>query len=327
MQMLVSDKGFVHVVPMQSKKDFLLALKLFAKEIGVPEALIVDPSGEQTLIAVRKYCYQIGTTLRMLEEHTQWANRAELYIGLLKESIQKDMKESNFPLILWDYCTEHCARIHNLTTKSLFQLNDQNLMSVTLGDEGDISNLCNFNWYDWCYYREQSSPFLVDKDLLGRVLGPAKNAVNEMTQWILKGNGRIVPRRTVRPLKPEELAASNEVEFLKRRQFTQIIKQIYGDSISFPPKRFAPDSSGYIPYEDDEVQPVQQSMDEDPVDHECRAIGEQPVYDRLIHAELALPQGEEMQNVKVLCHSIGDDVKTIGHYNENPILNTIVYDV
>ena len=37
-------------------------------------------------------------TLRILEESTQWANRAELYIGLFKESIRKDLSKSNSPI-------------------------------------------------------------------------------------------------------------------------------------------------------------------------------------------------------------------------------------
>ena len=60
---------------------------MFCKEIGVPIDLVVDPSGEQTSKAVKKFCHQVGTTLRVLEESTQWANRAELYIGLFKNAI------------------------------------------------------------------------------------------------------------------------------------------------------------------------------------------------------------------------------------------------
>ena len=35
----------------------------------------------------------------MLEEGTPWANKVELYIGLLKESVGKDTKESNVPIV------------------------------------------------------------------------------------------------------------------------------------------------------------------------------------------------------------------------------------
>ena len=59
MQIFVSDKGFVFVVPMKSKGEFVNALKLFAKEVGVTEALVVDPSGEQTSAAAKQHCQRL----------------------------------------------------------------------------------------------------------------------------------------------------------------------------------------------------------------------------------------------------------------------------
>jgi len=67
---------------MEFKSDFKDALHLFCKEAGVPIDLVVDPSGEQTSKPICKFCNQVGTTLILLEESTQWVNRAELYIGL-----------------------------------------------------------------------------------------------------------------------------------------------------------------------------------------------------------------------------------------------------
>ena len=55
----------------KSKSEFPDALRMFAKEIGVSVALIVDFSGEQISKKVRKFCHQIGTTLCILKEHTQ----------------------------------------------------------------------------------------------------------------------------------------------------------------------------------------------------------------------------------------------------------------
>ena len=40
-----------------------------------------------------------GTTLLLLEESTQWANRSELYLGFFKEEIGKDTREANIPLV------------------------------------------------------------------------------------------------------------------------------------------------------------------------------------------------------------------------------------
>ena len=204
MQLFVTDKGFVYLVPMKSKSELPQAMKMFAKEIGAPEAFVCDAAPEQVSQEVKQFCHQIGSSLRILEEGTPWANRAELYIGLLKEAVRKDMKKSASPLVFWDYCFERRARINNLTARNLFQLEGRNAHFSVTGEEGDISNLCQFDWYDWCYYREHTERFPFNREVLGRVLGPAKGEGNEMAQWILKANGNVVPRRTVRPLNTAE---------------------------------------------------------------------------------------------------------------------------
>ena len=137
---------------MPSKKDIPQALKRFAKEIGAPDAIICNLSGEQNSKEVKHFLSDIGTTLRALEEGTPWSNKAELYIGLLKEGVRKDMREANCPLVLWDYCIERRARINNLTAKNTFKLQGQTPHSLTFGEEGDISSLCQYKFYDWCYY-------------------------------------------------------------------------------------------------------------------------------------------------------------------------------
>jgi hypothetical protein len=76
-QLFVSDKAFVYVVPMRHKSDVLQAVKQFAKEIGAPDVIISDSAREQKSLAVRKLCVNMGTELRVLEEGTPWANRAE----------------------------------------------------------------------------------------------------------------------------------------------------------------------------------------------------------------------------------------------------------
>ena len=78
-QLFVTDKGFLYVVPMRRKSEVLQAIKQLAKEIGVPSSIIADMSGEQMSHDVRKFCNDIGTTLRALEECTPWSNKADVY--------------------------------------------------------------------------------------------------------------------------------------------------------------------------------------------------------------------------------------------------------
>jgi hypothetical protein len=133
-QLFVTDKGFVYIVPMKRKFENLLAMKHFAKEIGAPDPFVADMSGEQMSKEVKAFCNEIGSMQRALEEGTPWANKAELYIGLLKEAVRKDMKDQDSPLVFWDYCIERGARIHNLTAKSNFKLHGSNPYTSTLGE-------------------------------------------------------------------------------------------------------------------------------------------------------------------------------------------------
>ena len=47
MQLFVTNKGFVHVIPMTSKSGVPKALKMFAKDIGAPNSIIFYASREQ----------------------------------------------------------------------------------------------------------------------------------------------------------------------------------------------------------------------------------------------------------------------------------------
>ena len=105
-QLFITDNGFVYVVTMKIKAKVLQSVNQFAKEIGAPVAIIADAAGEQTSKTIRNFCSNIGNTVRYLEEGTPWANKAELYIELVKEAVHKYMKEFNCPLSFWDYCVK-----------------------------------------------------------------------------------------------------------------------------------------------------------------------------------------------------------------------------
>ena len=95
----------------------------------------------------------------ILEERTQNADRAELYIGILKEAVHKYSRETHDPMKLWCNCAEHRAAISKLTAKNLFQLQGHTPHSITLGEPGDVSNLCQFGWYEWCYFSQGKAYF------------------------------------------------------------------------------------------------------------------------------------------------------------------------
>ena len=90
----------------------------------------------------------MGTVLRILETETQWANRVELSIGLLKEAVRKYLRVSDCPMALWDYAIARRATIHNIIPRPLFQNNGLTPYTATHGESVDISNICAVGDYE-----------------------------------------------------------------------------------------------------------------------------------------------------------------------------------
>ena len=97
----------MYVVRMKEKTEIVKVVAQFTKEIRVPTSLILDPKGTQRVDNSKKVASDIGCPMKYLVRKTKWANLAEMYIGLIKEAVCKDMKDSDSPLRFWDYCAEH----------------------------------------------------------------------------------------------------------------------------------------------------------------------------------------------------------------------------
>ena len=274
-QIFVSDKGYVAVYSMQSQSEFEDALHWFCKECGVPVDLVMDGhksmSGNQN---VKRFAHQVGLTLKFLERNSPWSNRVELYIGLLKEAVRKDLRATDTPMRLWDYALERRTMIHNLVPRPLFQ-NDRPPHEATFGEPGDISRLCNFGFFEFVYYRDYAN-FPNNKEKL-ELLGPAKNEGNEMAQYVLTAKGTVVTRRLLRKLTIAEMNSS--VEAKKQELFNDVIHSRLGDSMKSPKLK-----AGEVleSYSDGEEEQLNLTIENDPVDEDGNAIFEKPITDHLI---------------------------------------------
>ena len=66
---------------------------------------------------------------------------------------------------------------------------------------------------------------------------------------------------------------------------------------------------------------------EDTVDASGRLLNQNPAYDRILNAEVQLQVDGQSAKGRVTKRSLGPDGEQRGRYDENPILNSIVYDV
>ena len=155
------------------------------------------------------------------------------------------------------------------------------------------------------------------------MLGPSRGEGNEMAQWILKANGNVVPRRSPRPLTVAKLHSPTELK--KREIFDKLIERRWGSAI-IPPK-LENDTKEWSEYEDDEEEPRMVLDSEDVVDATGKQLNQNLAYDRNINSEVALQIDNEVKKGKVVRRTMGPHGKVSGTYDDNPVLNTVLYDV
>ena len=172
------------------------------------------------------------------------------------------------------------------------------------------------------YYNKNTS-YPQGRWCLGRALGPTKNVGNKMCQWILKTNGEIVARRTVRHLNAgEEVNPAFEVE---KSEMMTYIYQRYGSPFrhkNVQPRRQQHDD--FVPYEpvyDDEGF-ISSEM---PGDAEFNDKSHSPV-DAFVNMEVLMSQGGEDGVARIIGQAVGGNNEFIEQHNDNPILNTLLYN-
>jgi hypothetical protein len=115
------------------------------------------------------------------------------------------------------------------------------------------------------------------------------------------------------------------IKIKKHEVFNALIERRWGMSIS--PLKPGNDQPEFESYEDDdEPQQIVPEI-EDIVDSTSKVLDQQPAYDRLINAKVQLQLGDELAVGKVTQHAVGPDGRVVGTYDDNPMLNSIVYDV
>eukprot|EP00957_Ditylum_brightwellii_P060999 4630205-Ditylum_brightwellii.AAC.3 len=101
------------------------------------------------------------------------------------------------------------------------------------GEEGDISDLCKYQWYEWCYFQEKKMGFLSNKEKLDNALGPSQ-----------------VLQCSLRLMNASEIHSEREIK--KCKFFDDMIEKKWGSSMN-PPELNTPNNQDpYENYKDDD---------------------------------------------------------------------------
>ena len=153
------------------------------------------------------------------------------------------------------------------------------------GETTNITQLCEFGWYDWVYFHDNAVTYPDDKWVLGQWLGPSIGVGPALCAKLLKGNGQRVYRSSYQHLMEDEV--NNPEEVKKRDDFDRQIEIKLGPGT----KSLDFDDEGqtlvFQLYEDDD----------DGVISHAKEAEEEPTslsFNNYIGGEVTLPREDEM---------------------------------
>jgi hypothetical protein len=125
------------------------------------------------------------------------------------------MVRSGAPKRLLDDCLVREAYVRSSTALDIFSLEGQVPDTIMKGQTSDISPLVEYAWYAWVKFRDTGQGFPDSKEWFGRDIGPAIDIGPSISRKVLKINGEVMFRVSVRGLTLDEMQIPDEQ---KRRQ-------------------------------------------------------------------------------------------------------------
>ncbi|GFH50714.1 hypothetical protein CTEN210_07190 [Chaetoceros tenuissimus] len=271
-------------------------LRYFLHVIGLPYSLHSDNHGNFKDGLFKRLMRKFGIYQTFTELHSPWQNRAEPAIGEVKKYARKIMISTDTPIRLWCFCYEYTADLLSLLATGRFDLQGRTPYEMIMHYTPDISEYVSFGWFQWCYYFNEDSK----SKKICCWLAPAHEVGQSFCHWVLLSNGSFIARSSVIPIPEHEL----ESEDLKH------LHDAFDDPIE--------DDEPQLPYGEEVHKAELENVD----DRYLEAL------DNYINAEVILPEKDGTAVLtKVKGRKRDAEGNPVGKANENPILDTRVYQL
>jgi hypothetical protein len=195
---------------MKKESEAHEALSFIFHRDGVPNVMVMDGSKAQTEGQFRRKLRDAGCHIKQTEPHTQYTNMGEGGICELKRGVGHKMLRSGCPKRLWDDRIIREAYVRSHTSLDIFGLDIQVPEKKFKVETVDISTIAEYAWYVWIKFRDTVAKLPVSKIQLGRDLGAAIDIGPAVARKILKNNGSLMYRTSVRSLTPDEIQSPTE---------------------------------------------------------------------------------------------------------------------
>ena len=181
-------------------------LKEFFGDVGTPEKLKSNRAKEfcgRNLEFVRTAKKRQIDLIYSEPEHKNQIYDVDLKIQETRCRTHNKMKSKNVPKCLWDYCHKHSAQIRQIIPCN--KLQGQTALESVTGRTPDISEYCDFDFYDLVWYHPGIHPSISkDNRALDRWTGISHQIGSDMCYWILTDNGDVIAETTVQHVLREE---------------------------------------------------------------------------------------------------------------------------
>jgi hypothetical protein len=109
------------------------------------------------------------------------------------------MNRSRTPKPLWDYCSTYTCKLRSMLALPR-NPEGRPAAEVMTGETQDNSEYLHFDWYQAVHHYDAKQVFPAEREEIGRWLGPAHDVGQALCYWVLKPNGELVARTTVKPI-------------------------------------------------------------------------------------------------------------------------------
>jgi len=165
---------------------------------------------------------------KTLEMMSGWQNRAEAGVRENKKGANRAGRQMNSPKLLWDFCIEWVAAIRCLTAHDIPGLGDRVPEEQITGHMPDISEYCQFDWYQLVWYHDYQN-FPDSPKRLAKWARVAHDVGGPMCFWLIPKSCIPIACTSVSLLTEDE-AASPAIQKLAEALDAAIDKKI-GDSV------------------------------------------------------------------------------------------------
>ena len=204
---VISNGNYVAVYPTASKNDTdaTESLRRFCTDVGVPVNLKSDMAatftGRNTGFTQMVRKHGINMTWSEPDRHNQ-LQQVDVAIRDLKRRWRHKMSSKNVPRRLWCFGVEHQAQLMQFIPRGR---NDRSGYEVLTGRTPDISEFCDFDFYDLVWYWRAAHPSLSEHDReLARWMGVAHRVGSDMCYWLMPVSGKPVVNTTVQHVTSED---------------------------------------------------------------------------------------------------------------------------